>query len=987
MKQTKRLLILCLTFLGCFTGMWADDISEQQAQQIAAEAFGQLHRSSPVGAKATARAKEQVRPVLAYTMQKEGQPADLYVFNSSADGNDGFVIVAGDDNAASIVGYSEQGHFDGTDIPLNLKALLEQYAEEISYLRHHPKEIQKSSTANSKKIEMYYGNIVVGPLVKSTWNQGSPYSRMTPNQTFTGCTITATTQIMNYWQCPKQGRGRHTYTNPAHKEEVYSATFEGVAYDWDNMLDSYLDGYTDEQGDAVARLMVDVGISCNAAYGDLGGTGASEEYAAYALQKYFGYKSSWKKVWRPQVPYVEMTDDPEWDQMLRNELDAGRPILYTGFPRDEDHVTGMFPVGHAFVCSGYTDKGYFHFNFGWSGSHDGWFLTSLIGDNSMDFTIYQTAVIGIEPAEEGTQGVVDGVFYEIMNDSEAQVIGFDEVDAAHVDIKESINLNGKQYKVTTLNPYVFSIVETPFSVTLPETIKEIDTRTFAGTGLTEITLPTTLKEIGKDAFRNSNLSGDINLPSSLVSVGEYAFSGTKIDRIVFPPSVSEVPAYVCYDCPNLQTVGISEGIDKIGESAFEDCPKIFQVSSWASEIGKKAFCGTKELYTYNFSQVRKIGDAAFAGCPFNNLKFEVLEEAGNSIFWAGCTPDVYIGANVTVPNLNWLPWEMKTLTVSPDNLLYFDCNNTVYDHDMTTIYYCGLNATNVYEGTDNFSHLHLVQVDSDYPRTELVIPETVTRIAPRSLHVNSNCKLVIPASVTEMSENNIYHREVYNYATTPQEIDDRSVAVQGTLHVPAGCKEAYAAAVGWRDYETIVDDLPATGEEPATHEPVNGVYVITRHWWNQFVIKNSPVLYFEIPFSEHPTIIYEASGSFTVTADNGVSYYKRTDKVTDESYNIGQWGGQDGMVKLSFFNDGTADGIKNMNAEKMDSQINVNGRNISVNGLRSGTAVVLYALDGRILAKGQASSNGQSVVSLPGNTSAGVYILKVGNTSVKINAK
>ena len=33
---------------------------------------------------------------------------------------------------------------------------------------------------------------------------------------------------------------------------------------------------------------------------------------------------------------------------------------------------------HAFICDGYDDNGLFHFNWGWSGSHNGFFAMSAL---------------------------------------------------------------------------------------------------------------------------------------------------------------------------------------------------------------------------------------------------------------------------------------------------------------------------------------------------------------------------------------------------------------------------------------------------------------------------------------------------------------------------------------------------------------------------------------------------------------------------------
>jgi hypothetical protein len=76
--------------------------------------------------------------------------------------------------------------------------------------------------------------------------------------------------------------------------------------------------------------------------------------------------------------------------MLKTQIDAGRPVYYSG--RDIDDG------GHAFVCSGYTDTDLFHFNFGWSGSNNGYYSVDNVGGFFND----QAAVIDIYPENSNT---------------------------------------------------------------------------------------------------------------------------------------------------------------------------------------------------------------------------------------------------------------------------------------------------------------------------------------------------------------------------------------------------------------------------------------------------------------------------------------------------------------------------------------------------------------------------------------------------------
>ena len=69
-----------------------------------------------------------------------------------------------------------------------------------------------------------------------------------------------------------------------------------------------------------------------------------------------------------------LTYDSAWLQMMKQDLDKGMPVYYGGNPASGD--------GHAFVCDGYQDSAYFHFNLGWGGQSNGYYyLGELVGFN------------------------------------------------------------------------------------------------------------------------------------------------------------------------------------------------------------------------------------------------------------------------------------------------------------------------------------------------------------------------------------------------------------------------------------------------------------------------------------------------------------------------------------------------------------------------------------------------------------------------------
>lgn len=217
---------------------------------------------------------------------------------------------------------------------------------------------------------------VVGPLLSTTWNQGSPktapftYNLYTPADTgcshaYTGCVATATAQIMKYWNWPDIGTGSHSYSwvpPSGASYQTLSANF-GHAYNWSSMPASLSSSSSSAEIDAVARLMSDVGIANEMVYG-CDGSGAWADYSAsYVLPTYFKYQNTVQTISR--TSYTA----PAFFAALKAEFDAvpPRPVLYR-----MDATSGG---GHAVVADGYqtgtTDM--VHINLGWGGSYNGYY--------------------------------------------------------------------------------------------------------------------------------------------------------------------------------------------------------------------------------------------------------------------------------------------------------------------------------------------------------------------------------------------------------------------------------------------------------------------------------------------------------------------------------------------------------------------------------------------------------------------------------------
>ena len=302
----------------------------------------------------------------------------------------GYVLVGADERMPEILGYSDNGSFEKENMAPSLRFWLACYAEELDENGSSPMYSPQAISA-------------IEPLMTCKWNQNTPYNNYAPtyNETggrcVTGCVATAMAQVMYYHKYPSQGTGSHSYlwicTQPVGPTGTLSANFGQTTYHWENMLDSYRNGGTAEQEDAVATLMYHCGVSIDMGYGQSSGAYTSD--VPRALKNYFGYDSNYQGIQKVMYPADSL------NAIIHSELAANRPVLVSG-SNDEG--------GHAFVCDGCDNKGYFHINWGWGGSNDGYFLlTALnprgeqgIGGTTKGYNKHTCFYIGIQPAKTGT---------------------------------------------------------------------------------------------------------------------------------------------------------------------------------------------------------------------------------------------------------------------------------------------------------------------------------------------------------------------------------------------------------------------------------------------------------------------------------------------------------------------------------------------------------------------------------------------------------
>ncbi|MDU1903898.1 MAG: C10 family peptidase [Dysgonomonas sp.] len=327
------------------------------------------------------------------------EPLYYYVFNIGD--NNGFIIISADDVNVPVIGYSKKGGYDPALLPENFKSWMKNVELGMA------DAILKDSSPRAINPGGELDTIVpVDALIKTQWDQGHPFNIAIPylvngtSKPATGCTATATAQVMKYYNYPVSGKMQtSTYrvgdaSNPTY---IPAIDLTQYTYDWEHMLNRYsgVANISDREKNAVAQLMYHVGASVRMDYGP--SSGASLNSATNALIAYFGYDTDIFNIKR------EHYSNQDWTELIRKEIANNRPVIYEGW--------SITDSGHAFICDGFDENGLFHFNWGWGGYNDGYY--SL--DAPLEYKNKQQIVANIKP-ENGIMEAFENVVTSLSTD-------------------------------------------------------------------------------------------------------------------------------------------------------------------------------------------------------------------------------------------------------------------------------------------------------------------------------------------------------------------------------------------------------------------------------------------------------------------------------------------------------------------------------------------------------------------------------------------
>jgi len=303
----------------------------------------------------------------------------LYIINHTGDRENSFTIIAGDKRLEPVLAYGDN-EFDLQNIPDQLEYWLENYTSQIDYFRRENTSISleevKTFEKKAKSISSdgklgKSGSELVRPLLSSKWGQGCTYNSLLAKQedigdgcnnslpcgrAYTGCVATCLSQVVNYYK-----------------------SMDG--FDYSLLRYSYLD--TDAgtlQGDEVGRLMKEVGEIMSMEYTCNVSLAYSSDMLRSHVREALGFDAPLK---RASFRTMDLEE-------ILSEMKAKNPVVISG----KDYKDGR-RAGHLWVLDGFVryfqdhgDTLYFHFNLGWDGRSNGWYLYNDFKLGNYDFNQY-----------------------------------------------------------------------------------------------------------------------------------------------------------------------------------------------------------------------------------------------------------------------------------------------------------------------------------------------------------------------------------------------------------------------------------------------------------------------------------------------------------------------------------------------------------------------------------------------------------------------
>ena len=331
----------------------------------------------------------------------------------------GYIVISANDNLPPVIAYSFMDELPELDLNKNpllslIKSDLSLRLKNIdklpaSVIKHRKAEwnqlLKTTNTGKPNKLFQQWppeGSTSTGGWLETNWTQSPPYNNFCPMDPVTnqrsvaGCPATAMAQIVNYYETINNT----VFTDDddyyhAYAGRNYWIDDDCIAIDFPCFpdLNTYLDTVTMsfESGSVLknnekAALTFACGVAAHQVYtSQVSGTfGVNQAEDAYLR---FGFT---------EALLLDGTDTSLYTKLSQNIMEA-RPA----------HLAVVDPgwtMGHNVVADGYNTDQYFHLNFGWGGSYNGWYL--LPDEIPYGLTVIEGLIVDIAFAPVNT-GIIN----------------------------------------------------------------------------------------------------------------------------------------------------------------------------------------------------------------------------------------------------------------------------------------------------------------------------------------------------------------------------------------------------------------------------------------------------------------------------------------------------------------------------------------------------------------------------------------------------
>lgn len=377
----KLSILLLLAALFCVSTQ-AQDARYKRALAIAEGFFAQAEGAQP---------RRSVRSSEPRVLLPSNSDEPTHYLIAAPDGK-GFAVVSGDAVSCPFIGFSDE------PLPASIEELPAGMRDYLADIDAQIRRARAKGLSKAPADAASVGNVVVN-LGTARWAQGAPFNKLcftaSGRQALTGCIATAFAIVMRHHKWPLRGEGNVYNPNTGEKLEL------GHTYNWDNMPLEYKN-YTEEQADEVAVVMRDLGYAYGLSYGTYSTSGSEN---AYRMARHFGYVDISQQTGNASGATQRfLVGDERWNELLRASLNDSCPVPYVA-----TNAGSGSDAKHIFIIDGYTDKGYYHFNWGWGGSCNGYFTLAKMDPTSSDDYASKTdshkAFIGLKPLKITTYTV------------------------------------------------------------------------------------------------------------------------------------------------------------------------------------------------------------------------------------------------------------------------------------------------------------------------------------------------------------------------------------------------------------------------------------------------------------------------------------------------------------------------------------------------------------------------------------------------------